>query len=123
MTHVNVLWKEAMPHRERYLFVCINRRADDDPKGSCAAKGSEQIAAKLKARIAAIGAKKRIRSCTTSCLDLCELGPSIALEPDHVVYGRVTEADVDEIADATLEGRVVERLVVLPAARAKKEGG
>jgi len=103
-----------MPHRERYLFVCTNRREADNPKGSCAQKGSEEIHAKLKARIAAIGGKQRIRACSSSCLDACELGASIVLEPDHVVYGRVTEADVDEIAQATLEGRIVERLVVLP---------
>jgi (2Fe-2S) ferredoxin len=29
-----------------------------------------------------------------------------------VAYGRVTAADVDEIADALVAGRVVERLVV-----------
>ena len=38
-----------MPHRERYLFVCINRRPDDNPKGSCAQKGSEELVKKLKA--------------------------------------------------------------------------
>lgn len=101
-----------MPHRERYLFVCTNRREEGHPKGSCAQKGSEELVGKLKARIAAIGGKQRIRACSSSCLDLCEFGASIVVEPDHVVYGRVTEADVDEIAQATLDGRVVERLVV-----------
>jgi (2Fe-2S) ferredoxin len=101
-----------MPHRDRYLFVCTNRREEGHPKGSCAAKGSEEIAAKLKARIAALGGAKTIRSCTSSCLDLCEHGASIVVEPDHVVYGGVTLADVDEIAQATLEGRIVARLVV-----------
>jgi (2Fe-2S) ferredoxin len=89
-----------MPHRERYLFVCINRRPDDDAKGSCAVKGSEQIADDLKAAIAKLGAQKKIRACRSSCLDLC------------VAYGRVTREDVDEIARATVEGRIVERLVV-----------
>ncbi|HSQ63341.1 MAG TPA: (2Fe-2S) ferredoxin domain-containing protein [Polyangiaceae bacterium] len=103
-----------MPQRERYLFVCTNRREEGNPKGSCAQKGSEEILDKLKARIAAIGGKQRIRACSSGCLDMCETGASIVLEPDHVVYGRVTLADVDEIAQATLDGRVVERLVVAP---------
>jgi (2Fe-2S) ferredoxin len=101
-----------MPHRDRYLFVCINRRPDGDPKGSCAEKGSEKIADDLKAAIAKLGAQKRIRSCRSSCLDLCESGVSIVVEPDHVAYGHVTAADVDEIASAAAEGRIVERLVV-----------
>ena len=32
-----------MPQRQRYLFVCTNRRPDDNPKGSCAARGSEAV--------------------------------------------------------------------------------
>lgn len=103
-----------MPPRERYLFICTNRRKDDDPKGSCAAKGSEKIADDLKAAIAKLGAQKKIRSCKSSCLDLCELGVSIVVEPDHVMYGRVTAEDVDEIAAATAEGRIVERLRISP---------
>ena len=38
-----------MPQRRRYLFVCTNRRPDDNPKGSCAAKGSEEVQKALKA--------------------------------------------------------------------------
>lgn len=103
-----------MPHRERYLFVCTNRRADDDPKGSCAQKGSEEIAKKLKVALFLRGAAARVRSCSSGCLDLCDLGVAIVQEPEHVAYGRVTLADVDAIAEAADGGTVVERLVVFP---------
>jgi (2Fe-2S) ferredoxin len=103
-----------MPHRERYLFVCTNRRPDDHPKGSCAQKGSEEIAKKLKAALLARGTAGRVRACTSSCLDLCETGVSILQEPEHVAYGHVTLEDVDAIADAASRGEVVERLVVHP---------
>jgi (2Fe-2S) ferredoxin len=111
-----------MPHRDRYLFVCTNRRSDDNPKGSCAQKGSEEIAKKLKAALALRGAAGRIRACTSSCLDLCELGASIVQEPEHVVYGHVTLDDVDAIADAAVKGEVVERLVVAGTPRAPSKG-
>ena len=101
-----------MPHRERYLFVCINRRSDDNPKGSCAQKGSEEIVKKLKAALVTLGTANTVRACSTSCLDLCETGVSIVQEPDHVAYGKVTLDDVDEIARAASAGKVVERLVV-----------
>jgi (2Fe-2S) ferredoxin len=104
-----------MPHRQRYLFVCTNRRPDDNPKGSCAQKGSEEIVKKLKAALVAKGAAARVRACTASCLDLCEIGASIVQEPEHVAYGRVTLDDVDAIAEAAAEGKVVERLVVFPS--------
>jgi (2Fe-2S) ferredoxin len=102
-----------MPSRQRYLFVCTNRRPDGHPKGSCAEKGSDDVVAKLKEALFKRGvAKEGVRACSSSCLDLCETGVSIVQEPEHVTYGDVTLADVDEIADAVSRGGVVERLVV-----------
>jgi (2Fe-2S) ferredoxin len=102
-----------MPFRSRYLFVCTNRRPDGHPKGSCAEKGSEEIALRLKEALAKRGiAKTLVRSCSSSCLDLCELGVSVLQEPDHVAYGHVTLADVDAIAEAAERGEIVPRLVV-----------
>ena len=46
----------------------------------------------------------------------CEVGVSIVLEPDHVVYGNVTLEDVDAIADGVKNGVVVDRLVIAPPA-------
>jgi len=101
-----------MPHRERYLFVCTNTRPDDNPKGSCAQRGSVELAQRLKEAVATRGGKDRVRVCTSGCLDLCEIGAAMVQEPEHVAYGAVTLADVDEIADALVMGRVVHRLVV-----------
>jgi (2Fe-2S) ferredoxin len=102
-----------MPFRERYLLVCTNRRPDDNPKGSCAAKGSEALVVSLKEALAKRGlAKERVRACASGCLDLCESGASVLQEPEHVAYGAVTLADVDAIAEAAGRGEVVERLVV-----------
>lgn len=68
---------------------------------------------RLKAALLERGLAKSVaRACSTSCLDLCEHGAAVVLEPDHVVYGGVTLADVDAIADALAKGEVVERLVV-----------
>jgi (2Fe-2S) ferredoxin len=113
-----------MPHRERYLFVCTNRRSDDNPKGSCAQKGSEELAVALKEAVAIRKAKATVRVCTTSCLDMCETGISIECEPEHVAYGGVTLADVDEIAGALVAGRIVHRLAVYgPRSGGSPSGG
>jgi (2Fe-2S) ferredoxin len=101
-----------MPTRERYLFVCTNRRDEDNPKGSCAQKGSEELAKRMKEVIKAKGFGLSIRSCTTSCLDLCEIGASVVQEPDHVAYGRVTLDDVEAIVEACARGGVLDHLVV-----------
>ena len=102
-----------MALRQRYLFVCVNRRADDDPKGCCSAKGAEEIRAALKEQLKARGlARLGARACTSGCLDQCSSGVCMLVEPDHFFYGRVTLADVPEIVDAIATGRRVERLVL-----------
>ena len=99
--------------RRRYLFVCINRRADDNPKGCCAAKDSEEVYRALKAEVFARGlAKLEARVCTSSCLDQCATGVTILVEPDHFFYARVTVADVPEIVEGLVRGQRVERLVL-----------
>jgi (2Fe-2S) ferredoxin len=97
------------------LFVCVNRRPDGTPKGSCAARGAVEVHEKLKALLKARGlAATEVRACTSSCLDTCWVGPSIAVEPDHYFYGRVQLSDVEEIVDALERGTRVERLVLAP---------
>ena len=100
-----------MPHRERYLFVSTNRREEGNPKGSCAQKGSEELVKALKEGFKKRGAADRIRTCSASCLDLCEIGAAIVQEPDHVAYGGVRLSDVEEIIDAVIAGEVVDHLV------------
>src|ERR1043165_1207792 len=98
-----------MALRRRYLFVCTNRRTDDDPKGSCASRGSEQVRDALKEQLKARGlAKLGARACKSSCLDQCSSGVCILVEPDHFFYGRVTVADVPEIVEALAQDARVE---------------
>jgi (2Fe-2S) ferredoxin len=105
-----------MPQRKRYLFVCVNRRPDGTPKGSCAARGAVELHATLKDRLKQRGlAATEVRACTASCLDTCWAGPTIAVEPDGYFYGRVSEADIEPILDALERGERVERLVLSPA--------
>lgn len=102
-----------MPLREHYLFVCTNRRADDDPRGSCAFRGSAEIRQALKEQLAATGlARFKARVCASSCLDQCARGVTILVEPDHFFYGRVTLSDVPEIVAAIAQNQRVERLIL-----------
>jgi (2Fe-2S) ferredoxin len=104
-----------MAQRRRYLFVCVNSRPEGAPKGSCAMRGSVEIHAALKQQLKQRGlAELEARACTSSCLDTCWVGPSIAVEPDHYSYGRVTLGDVPEIVEALATGTRVERLVLGP---------
>ena len=102
-----------MALRKRYLFVCTNRRAEGHEKGSCAARGSEEVYRALKEEVKARGlGKVQARVCSSTCLDQCSAGVTILLEPDHVFYGHVVLDDVREIADAIANDQIVARLVM-----------
>ena len=67
----------------------------------------------LKGEVAARGlAKLEARVCTSSCLDQCDTGVSVLVEPDHFFYGRVSAAAVPEIVDGLSKGQPVNRLVI-----------
>lgn len=104
-----------MPKRNHYLFVCTNRRPDDNPKGSCAVSGADAVLDALKQALAGRGlAKLEARACGATCLDVCHLAPTIAVAPEGYFYGRVAKEDVPEIVEALANGTRVERLVIRP---------
>ncbi len=105
-----------MPQRERYLFVCTNRRAPGHEKGSCAERGSEAVYLALKEQVKGRGlGKVQARICASSCLDQCTAGVTILVEPDHFFYGHVTPADVPAIVENLARGSRLERLVLTAA--------
>ena len=67
----------------------------------------------LKEEVAARGlAKVEARVCTSSCLDQCETGVTVLVEPEHFFYGRVTVTDIPAIVDGLVTGQAVARLVI-----------
>jgi (2Fe-2S) ferredoxin len=94
-----------------HVFVCENRRPDDDPRGCCAAKGSEAIRAAFKDAIRKHGLKGQVRANGAGCLDACADGPSVVVYPEGVWYSHVSPEDVPEIVERHLvNGEPVARL-------------
>ncbi len=95
----------------RHVFICENRRAADDPRGCCAARGSEAVRAAFKEELARRGLRKEIRANSSGCLDNCADGPTVVVYPEGVWYGRVRVEDVPEIVERHLvKGVPVERI-------------
>ena len=98
---------------ERHIFVCINERTEDDPRGFCSAKGSVEVAEKMKLVAYERGLKRIVRVNKAGCLDQCARGVTCVVYPDNVWYGGVTVDDVVEIVESHLMGGIpVERLVI-----------
>jgi (2Fe-2S) ferredoxin len=102
--------------REHYLFVCHNVRPDGSPKPSCGKRGAPEIYAALKQELSRRGlAQTLARACTCSCLDMCDDGPIIALQPENVFYGPMTVERVPAVVEALLQGLPARELLVQSA--------
>ena len=100
-----------MPRPDRHVFVCVNTRPQGHPKGSCTARGAEALLAEFARLMEKRGAFGKVAVTRTSCLKPCELGPSVLVYPEGVMYVGVDVADVEEIFDRhLLGGEPVERL-------------
>lgn len=100
-----------MSKYERHVFICENRRPEEDPRGCCAAKGAAAVRERFKDALHRRGLKGRIRANSAGCLDQCALGVSVVVYPEAVWYGHVGPEDVEEIVERHLiGGEPVERL-------------
>ncbi len=78
----------------------------------CTSSKSDQIAAKMEAKIKDEGLDKEVKVVQTGCFGLCALGPIMVVYPEGAFYSKVTVDDVDEIVEEhLLKGRIVKRLL------------
>ncbi len=102
-----------MPKFEKHIFICTNQREKDHPRGSCDPTGEGALQKVFKKKLAEHGIRGTVRANKAGCLDQCEHGPNVVVYPDAVWYGRVTEADVDEIVSSHIVGgKPVQRLIL-----------
>jgi 1,2-phenylacetyl-CoA epoxidase catalytic subunit/(2Fe-2S) ferredoxin len=105
-----------MPHFERHVFICTNRREAENPKGCCASKGSEAIRETFKKELAERGLKGSIRANAAGCLDQCGRGPTVVVYPEQTWYTVATPDDAKEIIEQHLiGGHPVDRLIMRSA--------
>ena len=102
-----------MPGFQRHVFVCINERPADNPKGCCKSKGGEQVRDALKKALGDRGINKLCRANNAGCLDQCATGVTVVVYPEQVWYGHVTVEDVPELVERHIvRGEFVERLML-----------
>ncbi|AFQ42744.1 NADH-quinone oxidoreductase subunit NuoF [Desulfosporosinus meridiei] len=80
----------------------------------CASSGALPIIDILKEEIKRQGLEETVSVVGTGCQGFCEKGPTLVIEPQHILYTRVTKEDVEEIVSQELiKGERVERLLLI----------
>jgi len=103
-----------MPSLQRHVFVCVNERPADNPKGCCKSKGGVEVRDQLKVELNKRGLAKLIRANNAGCLDQCESGVVIVVYPEQVWYGNVKPEDITEIVEKHLIGGEAVARLMLP---------
>jgi (2Fe-2S) ferredoxin len=86
----------------RTVFVCTHTR--DGGRVACAnpGRGGDKICEALKKEAKARGLKGKIRVARSGCLDLCEKGPNLFVEPGGEWISGVSEADIPGLVERLL---------------------
>lgn len=96
-----------------HIFICLNERTPDDPRGSCTARGSREIHEAFKNEVKKHSLKATVRANKAGCLDQCANGPTVVIYPEGTWYHVANLDDVSEIMTRhILGGTIVERLEI-----------
>nr|VFK17787.1 MAG: (2Fe-2S) ferredoxin [Candidatus Kentron sp. LPFa]VFK31769.1 MAG: (2Fe-2S) ferredoxin [Candidatus Kentron sp. LPFa] len=98
---------------KKHVFICVQSRPADHPKGSCGARGGEEILLEFQKEFQARNLWEGFSLANASCLGACEFGPTVLVYPESVMYGKVTKSDVKTIIEQhLLEDKPVTELQV-----------
>lgn len=95
--------RAGMPRK--FVFVCVNDRPEEHPRGSCSQRGSNGLFDAFREATGELGMID-VKVVATGCLEPCMVGPAVYVAPDDVWYGGVTIADVPQICSEHLRDDV-----------------
>ncbi|MCG8508220.1 MAG: NAD(P)H-dependent oxidoreductase subunit E, partial [Rhodospirillales bacterium] len=100
----------------------ITRRINVCAAASCMSRGSDKIAQRMEERLKTADDDGTVRVRCVGCMGLCSAGPLVEIdEPAKVLGGKaetrtmyrdVSEQDAEAIAEATIEEKVLDKLVI-----------
>lgn len=85
--------EKAVPHLEKYVFVCENKKE----AGIFCGDTGEKIRTLLRDAVKARGLQGRIRVSKSGCLGACAEGPNVFVMPDSVWFKQVQPGDAEKI--------------------------
>lgn len=93
-----------MAKPDYHIFICLQRRAEGHPRGSCGAKNGEGVFNAFAEGLIRRNLQNRIALTQTGCLGPCQAGANVLVYPGAVLYSWVEPADVPLIIEQHLLG-------------------
>ena len=107
----------GIPQPAFYIFKCQQSAPPGMPKPSCVSQNnpeSQQLMQHLSQTLMQKGIIGTVQPIQTSCLNRCQQGPVILVEPGHTMYVSLTKEKIDRIIDEHIIGGNVVSEYVIP---------
>jgi len=106
----------GIPQPTFYLFKCEQSAPPGFPKPSCVSANnpeSQQLFQYLAQKLMEKGIIAAVQPVRTGCLNRCQLGPVMLVEPGHYMYIQLDKEKIDRIIEEhIIGGKVVEEYLI-----------
>ncbi len=105
----------GIPQPAFYIFKCEQSSPPGMPKPSCVNSQTQDIFQHLAQTLMQKGLIATVQPIRTSCMNRCNVGPVMLVEPGHVMYAGLTKEKINEIIDRHIIGGEVVQEYVIPS--------
>jgi (2Fe-2S) ferredoxin len=103
----------GVPQPAFYIFKCEQSSPPGMPKPSCVNPQTQDLFQHLAQTLMQKGIIGTVQPIRTSCLNRCNAGPVMLVEPGHVMYAGLDKEKINRIIDEhIIGGNVVEEYVI-----------
>ena len=103
----------GIPQPAFYIFKCEQSAPPGMPKPSCVRQDTQGLFQYAAQKLMQEGVMMTAPIIRTSCMNRCQQGPLMLVEPGHTMYVGLTEEKIDRIiSEHIIGGNVVEEYVI-----------
>jgi (2Fe-2S) ferredoxin len=105
----------GLPQPAFYIFKCEQSSPPGMPKPSCVNANTQDLFQHLAQTLMQKGIIGTVQPIRSACMNRCNVGPVMLVEPGHVMYTQLDKAKIDRIIDEhIIGGKIVEEYVIDP---------
>ena len=103
----------GVPQPAFYIFKCEQSAPPGMPKPSCVRPETQDLFQHLAQTLMQKGIIGTVQPIRTGCMNRCNAGPIMLVEPGHVMYAGLDKAKISRIVDEhIIGGKVVDEYVI-----------
>ena len=105
----------GIPQPAFYIFKCEQSAPPGMPKPSCVNAQTQDLFQFLAQSLMQKGIMGTVQPIRTSCMNRCNVGPIMLVEPGHTMYTGLDKAKIERIIEEHIIGGNVVEEYVIPA--------